>query len=210
MAFDFYSDGILSNVTIERNSGSVIVFLHTHRPGVIIGEKSSQLDKFKAKVFKSLGINIKVNITEVYKPEASPQFICDQVVKQLVNRGDYKRTAKNCIKFAMKSSIVKGILIFIGGRLGGASIARIEKFRKGSVAMQTFRDKIIYCNKQAKTIFGICGVKVFVSYNNNYVSRDVSFNDFKNRGYRGGSRNGVKAESTESPVEQGVENVTKS
>jgi small subunit ribosomal protein S3 len=175
LAYEFYESGIVCNVTIERSVGNTIVSLHTHRPGILIGEKGVNIENLRKKVLEKVGVNVKINVIEVYRPEANAQFICDQIVKQLVNRSDYKRTAKSCLKFAMKSSIVKGISIIISGRLNGASISRIERFRQGSVALQTFRDKIVYCKKAAKTIYGICGVKVFVSYHqNSYIGgKDV-------------------------------------
>lgn len=168
IAYSFYESGIVCNVTIERSAGSVVVSLHTHRPGILIGEKGANIESLRKKILEKSGVNTKINVIEVYRPEANAQFICDQIVKQLIGRADYKRTAKSCVKFAMKSPIVKGISVIISGRLGGASIARIERFRQGSVSLQTFRDKIVYCKKSAKTIFGICGVKVFISYNTNF------------------------------------------
>ena len=167
IAYDFYESGIVCNVIIERTFGNIVLSLHTHRPGILIGEKGANVEKLRKKILAVVGVNVKINVVEVYRPEANAQFICDQIVKQLINRADYKKTAKTCIRFAMKSSIVKGISVIISGRLGGASIARVERFKQGSVAMQTFRDRVIYCNKQAKTIYGICGVKVFVSYHSN-------------------------------------------
>jgi small subunit ribosomal protein S3 len=180
ICFGFYEDGMLCDVTIERVAGVVIASLHTHRPGALYGEKGSNIEKLKNKIIKKLGIEIKLNVIEVYRPEANAQFICDQIVKQLVNRADYKKMAKSCMKFAMKSAIVKGLSITVGGRLGGASIARTDRFKIGSVARQTFRDKIIYKKKAAKTIYGMCGVRVLVSYNNNNFLRDNNFDkDFK-------------------------------
>lgn len=165
IAFNFYKNEILCNVTIERNFGFIVINLHTHRPSVLIGPKGVNITKIKEKIEKDLDVKVKINVVEIFKPEINAQFVCDQIVKQLITRGDYKKAAKSCIKFAMKSSNVKGIAIAVSGRLNGSSIARVEKFRKGSVAMQTFRDNIIYQNKPAKTIYGICGVKVFISYN---------------------------------------------
>lgn len=157
-----FSDSMICEVTIERTGDNAIVSLHTHRPSAVLAE--NQVEKLKEKLKKNHDLDVKFNIVEVFKPEASAQFICDQIVKQLENRGDYKKMAKNLIKFAMKSSSVKGISVIMSGRLGGAAIARTERLRQGSVSMQTFRDKIVYVKKPAQTIYGICGVKVFVSY----------------------------------------------
>lgn len=163
-----FGDSMICDVTIERTGETSIVSLHTHRPSAILAD--NQVENLKEKLKKEFDLDIKFNIVEVFRPEASAQFICDQIVKQLENRGDFKKMAKNLMKFAMKSSSVKGILIIMSGRLGGAAIARTERLRQGSVSMQTFRDKIVYVKKPAKTIYGICGVKVFVSYHqNNFV-----------------------------------------
>jgi len=159
-----FPNEVIGNVTIERSFGNCVVFLHTHRPGFLIGEKGINIEKLQEKIKTLIGKIVKINIVEIFKPEASAQLICDQLVQALINRSDYKRLAKSCVRFAMKSPSVKGISITIAGRLNGASIARVEKFKDGSVSLQTFRDKIIYVKKGAKTIFGICGVKVFVSY----------------------------------------------
>lgn len=183
-SFKHFGDSMICDVTIERTGDNAVVSLHTHRPSAVLDE--GKVDKLKEKLKKHYNLDVKINIVEVFKPEASAQFICDQIVKQLENRGDYKKTAKNLIKFAMKSSSVKGISVIMSGRLGGAAIARTERLRQGSVSMQTFRDKIVFVKKPAQTIYGICGVKVFVSYHQftNFVSDRFPRNENDPRNFR--------------------------
>lgn len=159
----YFDLGIIADVFIERANNNTVVTLHTPRPGFVVGDKGANIEEIRKKIKALINSDVKINISEVYKPEASAKLICDQIVKLVEQRGNYKKVAKSVIRNVERSLVVKGISITVSGRLNGASIARTERFRSGSVSRQNFSHKISMHCHGAKTKFGICGVKVLVS-----------------------------------------------
>ncbi len=153
----------VSKVVIERRAKQVKINIHTSRPGIIIGKKGSEVDALKRQVQKILGKSqeISINIKEVRRPETDAQLIAENIALQLERRIAFRRAMKKAVGLTMRFG-AKGIRVNCAGRLGGAEIARTEWYREGRVPLHTLRADIDYGFTEAKTTFGIIGVKVWV------------------------------------------------
>ena len=151
----------ISKVEIERNSEKVNVIIHSARPGVIIGRKGVELDKLRTRLKDFIEGEYTVDIKEIQKPETDAQLVAEGIAEQLQKRAAYRRVTKKAIQMSIQSG-VKGIKIMVAGRLGGAEIARDQTFHEGSVPLSTLRADIDYGFAQAKTTYGIIGVKVWI------------------------------------------------
>jgi small subunit ribosomal protein S3 len=145
---------------IERKSGLIHIIISSSRPGVIIGREGSSIDKFKAKLNRKFNDNFDVTIKEVKNAEQEAAHLADMIARQIEKRFPFRRAMKNAISKAMESG-VKGVKIQLGGRLGGAEIARSEKASKGKIPLHTFRADISYAQDEANTTYGVIGVKVW-------------------------------------------------
>ncbi|MGJ8697138.1 MAG: 30S ribosomal protein S3 [Verrucomicrobiaceae bacterium] len=153
----------LSRVTIERAWNSVRVTLHTSRPGLVIGRKGSEIEKMTTDIGNICkGAQVKIDIVEIRKPELDAQHVCENVAVQLERRIAFRRAMKRAVQTAMDFG-ANGIRIRCGGRLGGADIARAEWYREGKVPLQTLRVPIDYGFAEAKTVYGIIGVKCWIN-----------------------------------------------
>ena len=155
----------LSKVVIERAWNSVRVTLHTSRPGLVIGRKGSEIEVMTNDISKIAGgSQVKIDIVEIRKPELDAQCVCEQVCIQLERRIAFRRAMKRAVQTAMDFG-ANGIRIRCAGRLGGADIARAEWYREGKVPLQTLRVPIDYGFAEAKTVYGIIGVKCWINKN---------------------------------------------
>ena len=154
----------VSKIEIERTASKVRINVHAARPGIAIGKKGSGIEAVKADVAKQIGRRVEdvyLNVTEVRKAEADAQLIAESIGNQIARRISYRRAMKKAIQQAMKFG-VKGIKIRCSGRIGGAEIARSEKYSEGSIPLHTLRADIDYGFAEAETTYGIIGIKVWV------------------------------------------------
>jgi small subunit ribosomal protein S3 len=151
----------VSRIQIDRPAKNAVITIHTARPGVLIGKKGGGIETLRAEIAKKLGIPVHLNIQEVRKPELDATLVAEGVAQQLEQRVMFRRAMKRVVNAAMKSG-AKGIKITVGGRLGGAEIARSETYREGRVPLHTFRADIDYGTAESKTAYGIIGVKVWI------------------------------------------------
>lgn len=155
-----YHAGI-SKINIARTGEKVRVKLHTARPGIVIGKKGAEIEVLKGDLEKLTNRSCVVDIQEVRRPEADAQLVAENVAMQLVRRIAFRRAMKKAVNIALKFG-AKGIKICCSGRLGGAEMARTEWYREGRVPLHTLRADIDYGFAEAKTTYGIIGVKVWI------------------------------------------------
>ncbi|MCK4534829.1 MAG: 30S ribosomal protein S3 [Syntrophobacterales bacterium] len=156
----FFHAGI-SRIEIERASDKAKINIYTARPGIIIGRKGTEIEKVKKDIEKIMTGTAIINILEVRKPETDAQLVAENIALQLVRRVAFRRAMKRGVQTAMKFG-VKGIRVACAGRLGGAEMARREWYREGRVPLHTLRADIDYGFAEAKTTYGIIGVKVLI------------------------------------------------
>lgn len=155
-----YHAGI-SKIEIERAANKAKINIHTARPGLIIGKKGSEVETLKKELGKLIDKEIFLNILEVRKPEVDAQLVAENVALQLERRVAFRRAMKKSVTSALKFG-AKGIRITCAGRLGGAEMSRTEWYREGRVPLHTLRADIDYGFAEAKTTYGIIGVKVLL------------------------------------------------
>jgi small subunit ribosomal protein S3 len=151
----------VSRVLIERPAKSARITIYSARPGVVIGKKGEDIEALKKELGKRLGVPVAVNIEEVRKPEIDAQLIADSITQQLEKRIMFRRAMKRAMQNAMRLG-AQGIKIMSAGRLNGIEIARTEWYREGRVPLHTLRADIDYGFSEAKTTYGVIGVKVWV------------------------------------------------
>jgi len=155
-----YQSGV-SKIEIERAANKAKINIFTARPGLIIGKKGSEVETLKKDLAKLTSTEIFLNIQEVRKPELDAQLIAENVAMQLERRIAFRRAMKKSVQSSLKFG-AKGIRITCSGRLGGAEMSRTEWYREGRVPLHTLRADIDYGFAEAKTTYGIIGVKVLV------------------------------------------------
>ncbi len=151
----------VSRIIIERPAKNAKITIYSARPGVVIGKKGEDIESLKAQLQKLLKVPVHINIEEVRKPELDAQLIADSITQQLQKRIMFRRAMKRAITNAMRLG-AQGIKIMSAGRLNGIEIARTEWYREGRVPLHTLRADIDYGTSEAKTTYGIIGVKVWV------------------------------------------------
>ncbi|AEK57260.1 MULTISPECIES: 30S ribosomal protein S3 [Acidithiobacillus] len=151
----------ISQIVIERPARSARITLHTARPGVVIGKKGEDIEKLRLDVQRQMGVPVHINVEEIRKPELDAQLVAESVAQQLERRIMFRRAMKRAVTNAMRFG-AKGMRINCAGRLGGAEIARTEWYREGRVPLHTLRADIDYGFAEAKTTYGIIGVKVWI------------------------------------------------
>lgn len=151
----------VSHIQIERPARDARITIHSARPGVIIGKKGGGIEELRAELSRMMKVPVHINIEEVRKPEVNAQLVAQSVAQQLEHRIMFRRAMKRAVTNAMKSG-AQGIKICVGGRLGGAEIARSEWYREGRVPLHTFRADIDYAIARANTTYGVIGVKVWI------------------------------------------------
>jgi small subunit ribosomal protein S3 len=154
--------GGISKIVIERTLGKLIVTIHTSKPGIIIGKGGGEVDRIKEELKKLTGKDdVQINILEIRRPELDAMIVADTIARQIENRINYKRATKMAIASTLRMG-AEGIKVKLGGRLGGAEIARSEEFKQGRVPLHTFRMDIDYANVFAQTVYGKIGIKVWI------------------------------------------------
>ena len=155
-----YTAGV-SRVEIERAANRVKVIIHTAKPGMVIGRGGAGIAQLKALLKKLTGKTIDVNIAEIKQAELDATLVAENIAAQLEKRIAFRRAMKQSIQRTMRMG-AKGIKVTVGGRLGGAEIARTESARDGSIPLHTLRADIDYGTAEAHTTYGIIGVKVWI------------------------------------------------
>ena len=151
----------VSRIIIERPHKKCRVTIYAARPGVIIGKKGADIEKLRKDLAAMTEGEVHLNIVEVRKPETDAQLICESIAQQLERRIAFRRAMKRAMQSAMRLG-AKGVRINVSGRLGGAEIARMEWYREGRVPLHTLRADIVFGFAEAKTTYGIIGVKAWV------------------------------------------------
>jgi small subunit ribosomal protein S3 len=151
----------VSRILIERPAKNARITIFSSRPGVVIGKKGEDIENLKRELGKQLGVPVAVNIEEVRKPEIDAKLIADSITQQLEKRIMFRRAMKRAMQNAMRLGAL-GIKIMSAGRLNGIEIARTEWYREGRVPLHTLRADIDYGTSEAKTTYGVIGVKVWV------------------------------------------------
>ena len=152
----------LSDITIRKDAAEVEVNIHTARPGIVIGKSGSEVDALRRDLHRLTGKSIKVNILEIKRPELDAKLVAQSIAEQLQNRVAFRRAMKRALTSAMRSG-AKGCKIQVGGRLGGAEMARSESYSDGRVPLHTLRADIDYGYYEARTTFGRIGVKCWIN-----------------------------------------------
>lgn len=178
----------ISRIVIERPHRKCRVTIHTARPGVIIGKKGADIDKLRQKVGKLTDSELHLNIVEIRKPELDAQLVAENIAQQLERRVGFRRALKRAVQTSMKMGAL-GIRINAAGRLGGAEIARTEWYREGRVPLHTLRADIDYAHAEAKTAYGVCGIKVYI-FKGEIMEHDPGARDRRQEELQTGGRPG--------------------
>lgn len=195
----------ISKIVIERTLKKITITIHTSRPGIVIGKGGKEVDKLREEIKKITSKDVQINIFEIKRPELDATLVGMQVAQQLENRVSFRRAMKSSLAATMRAG-AEGCKIMCSGRLGGAEMARTEQYKNGRIPLQTLRADIDYALVEAKTIYGIIGVKVWIFKKEIFGKVDLSPNvksdrkgggrdkrgggDNRNRGGRGGGRGG--------------------
>jgi len=151
----------ISKVEIERTRDRVIIFIHTARPGIVIGRKGTEAERLRAELEALTGKQVQLNILEVKNPEADAQLVAQGIAEQLSSRVSFRRAMRKGMQSAQRAG-AQGIRVQVSGRLGGAEMSRTEFYREGRVPLHTLRADIDYGFYEARTTFGRIGVKVWI------------------------------------------------
>lgn len=157
---EFQGAGI-PKVEIERKADALRIIVHTAKPGILIGRKGVKAEELKQRLETMLKRKVGLDILEIAKPELNATLVAEGIAEQLVKRASFRRTMKRAIQQTMERG-AKGIKVQVGGRLGGAEIARVEKQIRGSIPLSTLRADIDYGTATAMTTYGTIGVKVWI------------------------------------------------
>jgi small subunit ribosomal protein S3 len=160
----------ISKIVIERTAKRVVISIYTARPGILIGQKGAGVEELKKEVLKlTKADSVSINIKEIKNPDTDATLVAESIASQLEKRVHFRRAMKMTMQKAIKCG-VKGIKTMVAGRLDGADIARTEHYHQGSLPLQTLRADIDYGFAEAKTTFGMIGVKVWI-YNGEIFSK---------------------------------------
>ncbi len=157
-------DASVSRIHIERPAKKANITIYTARPGIVIGKKGEDIEKLRAEVARMIEMHVndvRINIAEVRKPELDAQLVAEGIAQQLERRVMFRRAMKRAVTNTMRVG-AEGIKVKVSGRLNGAEIARSEWYREGRVPLHTFRADIDYGFAEARTTYGVIGVKVWI------------------------------------------------
>jgi len=160
----------VSSIDIERAANKLVVRIYTARPGIIIGRKGAEIDKLKAEVQKRTKREVHIDIQEVHRPELDAQLVAESIALQLEKRVAFRRAMRKAVDSALRFGC-KGIKVRVGGRLNGAEIARKEWYLQGRLPLQTLRADIDFGFAEARTTYGVIGVKCWVYQGENAPER---------------------------------------
>ena len=158
------TDASVSRVIIERAAKKVNITIQTARPGIVIGKKGEDIEKLRGETAKLLGMavtDVRLNISEIRKPELDAQLVAESISQQIEKRVMFRRAMKRAVMSTMRSGAL-GIKVRMSGRLNGSEIARTEWYREGRVPLHTFRADIDYGLAEARTTYGVIGIKVWI------------------------------------------------
>ena len=150
----------ISNIVIERNKQRCEIFIHASKPGLIIGQSGTEIEKVKKSVSKLIGEDVQISVVEVKNPDLVAKLVADTIAHNIENRVSFRVAQKKAIRNTMKAG-AKGIKTLVSGRLGGADIARGEGYSEGTIPLHTLRANIDYATSEADTTYGKIGVKVW-------------------------------------------------
>jgi small subunit ribosomal protein S3 len=151
----------IAKIEIERSAKRIRLRIHTARPGIVIGKKGSEIERLKQEIEQKVSQEVMIDIQEVRKPEIDAQLVAENVAMQIERRVAFRRAMKRGVTSAIRFG-AQGIKIMCAGRLGGAEMARSEWYREGRVPLHTLRADIDYGFTEARTTYGIIGVKVYI------------------------------------------------
>lgn len=151
----------VSRVQINRPANNASITVHTARPGIVIGKKGEDIDVLRQDISKMMGVPVQLNVEEIRKPELDAYLVAESIAQQLEKRIMYRRAMKRAVTNTMRLG-AEGIKITVAGRLNGAEIARTEWYREGRVPLHTLRADIDYGTAEAKTTYGVIGIKVWI------------------------------------------------
>lgn len=160
----------LGRVIIERPSKNARITIYSSRPGIVIGKKGEDIEVLRGELQKRMGVPVHINIEEIRKPEIDAQLIADNIAQQLEKRIMFRRAMKRAMQNAMRLG-AQGIKIMSAGRLNGIEIARTEWYREGRVPLHTLRADLDYGTSEAKTTYGVIGIKVWI-FKGEVIGRD--------------------------------------
>ena len=152
----------ISKINIERAAKKLRLSIFSSRPGIIIGKKGADIESLKNDLAKMSNLEVFLDIKEVRKPEVEAKLVAENIANQLEKRISFTRAMKKAVQSAIRLG-AKGVKVVCSGRLGGAEIARTEKYHEGSVPLHTLRGDIDYATAEAETTYGICGIKVWIN-----------------------------------------------
>jgi small subunit ribosomal protein S3 len=158
------ADASVSRILIERAAKKVNITIQTARPGIVIGKKGEDIEKLRTETAKLLGmamLDVRLNISEIRKPELDAQLVAESISQQIEKRVMFRRAMKRAVMSTMRSGAL-GIKVRMSGRLNGSEIARTEWYREGRIPLHTFRADIDYGLAEAKTTYGVIGIKVWI------------------------------------------------
>jgi small subunit ribosomal protein S3 len=155
------SQASVSRIDIERPAQTARITIHTARPGIVIGKKGEDVERLRQEVARRMGVPVHINIEEIRKPELDALLVAQNVAQQLERRVQFRRAMRRVIQNAMRLG-AEGIKVRVAGRLGGAEIARSEVYHEGRVPLHTLRADIDYATWEAKTTYGVIGIKVWI------------------------------------------------
>jgi len=180
--------GGISRIIIERTLRKITITVHTSRPGIVIGKGGKEVDKLREEIKKVTNKDVQINIFEIKRPELDATLVGQQVAQQLEGRVSFRRAMKSALAATMRAG-AEGVKIMCSGRLGGAEMARTEQYKQGRIPLQTLRADIDYALVEAKTIYGVIGVKVWIFKKEIFGKVDLSPN-IKSDRKRGGGNSG--------------------
>lgn len=151
----------VSSIKIDRTSKNIILTIHTSRPGVVIGKSGKEIAQIEEELKKLTDKEVKVQITEIKRPELDAFLVAENVSRQIEGRISFRRAMKSAITSAMRMG-AEGIRVMCSGRLGGAEMARTEQYKEGRIPLHTLRADIDYATATAQTIYGAIGIKVWI------------------------------------------------
>ena len=151
----------IARIIIDRTSKNIILTIHTSRPGVVIGKSGKEIAQLEQELKKVTTKEVKVQITEIKRPELDAFLVAENIASQLMGRISFRRAMKSAITSAMRMG-AEGIRVMCAGRLGGAEMARTEQYKEGRIPLHTIRADIDYATATAQTIYGAIGVKVWI------------------------------------------------
>ncbi len=197
--------GGIARIIIERTLKRVTLTIHTSRPGIIIGKGGKEIDQIREELRRLTDKDVQINIIEIRKPELDANIVGESVANQIEARINYRRAIKTSIASTMRAG-AEGIKIRISGRLNGSDMSRTEEYKEGRTPLHTFRADIDYAHKEAHTVYGRIGIKVWLCKGEVLGKRDLNPNagltskgsddrsgggrDRGDRGGRGGNRRG--------------------